>query len=376
MRKAAIRFSIIMPCYNATPYLAKCLDSIFVNDVAKSEIILVDDGSTDDFILTVQDYFGRRLKGERTKFTYKGASVIVLLQENQGVSAARNRGIAESSKDYLLFVDPDDTVASNWLSTLKEHLKENPVDLCVYGFSTFYESLANAKDKSYITLPCRNYFFTENAQSIERLLPRWIGISLRQTQSWAETGNVTPRREFGAVWRNAYRRKFIVEHNILFDEKIKVNEDSIFNANCAFHAETVSSLDTSLYMYVARIESAMVKLCQDSKDMINNAVAVLGARKRLVAQLAEKGYAGADEWVCGSTLFTLFELMGTIKSKNYGLLCDTYIKDPFVKGVIKDMPFVGKRIFDINLLLMKCHLYPVVFLMTRLAAKMGIIIWK
>ncbi len=375
MRKAAIRFSVIIPCYNVTPYLAKCLDSIFVNDVAKSEIILVDDGSTDDFILTVQDYFGRRLKGERTKFTYKGASVIVLLQENGGVSAARNRGIAESSKDYLLFVDPDDTVASNWLSTLNEHLKENPVDLCVYGFSTFYESLSNSKDKSYITLPCRNYFFTENEQSIERLLPRWIGISLRQTRSWAQTGNVTPRREFGAVWRNAYCRDFIVEHNILFDEKIKVNEDSIFNANCAFHARTVSSLDISLYMYVARMESAMVKLCQDSESMIRNAVAVLNARKQLVKKLKEKGY-DADEWVCGSTLFTLFELMGTIKSKTYPILRDNYIKDPFVKGVIKDMPFVGKRIFDINLLLMKCHLYPVVFLMTRLAAKMGIIIWK
>ena len=102
-----IKVSVIVPVFNASKYISKTLDSIISQDFDGFEIIVVDDGSTDNSL-------------EIIKKTLDDCEIPhnVIHQENAGVSVARNVGIDASNGDYLVFVDADDYVSQNHLSSL------------------------------------------------------------------------------------------------------------------------------------------------------------------------------------------------------------------------------------------------------------------
>ena len=98
--------SVIVPVYNVKPYINDCIESILRQSYPKLEIILIDDGSTDGSGADCDNY-------ARTNPRIK-----VIHQENQGLSAARNRGIKESTGAYITFVDSDDYVAPDYVQYL------------------------------------------------------------------------------------------------------------------------------------------------------------------------------------------------------------------------------------------------------------------
>lgn len=102
-----IKVSVIVPVYNAGEYIGKTLDSIISQDFDSFEVIVIDDGSTDNSLEIINN-------------TLKDSNVShkIIHQENAGVSVARNAGIDESEGDYLVFVDADDYVSQNHLSSL------------------------------------------------------------------------------------------------------------------------------------------------------------------------------------------------------------------------------------------------------------------
>ena len=102
-----LKVSVIVPVYNASQYIGKTLDSIIAQDFDSFEIIVIDDGSTDDSM----EIINQCLDG--CEMPHK-----VIHQENAGVSVARNVGIEESKGDYLAFVDADDHISKNHLSSL------------------------------------------------------------------------------------------------------------------------------------------------------------------------------------------------------------------------------------------------------------------
>lgn len=85
--------SCIIPAYNAARFIGETLESVFAQSVAMSEVLVVDDGSTDDTIPIVQQY---------------GDAVRVIRQQNAGPAAARNNGVRQSSGDFIAFLDADD----------------------------------------------------------------------------------------------------------------------------------------------------------------------------------------------------------------------------------------------------------------------------
>ena len=101
------KVSVIVPVFNASKYISKTLDSIIDQDFDSYEIIVVDDGSTDNSLGIIKETL------EKTEIPHK-----IIHQENAGVSVARNVGIDESTGDYLVFIDADDHVTSKHLSTL------------------------------------------------------------------------------------------------------------------------------------------------------------------------------------------------------------------------------------------------------------------
>ena len=94
--------SIIIPTYNAEAYLAACLDSLLRQTVQDLQIILVDDGCTDNSLATAQAYAA------------KDSRIEVYLQAHAGQSAARNNGLKHATGEFIAFVDADDTIAPDW----------------------------------------------------------------------------------------------------------------------------------------------------------------------------------------------------------------------------------------------------------------------
>ena len=115
--------SIIIPVYNVEKYLRKCLDSIINQTYKKLEIILIDDGSTDNSGKICEEY------------AKKDDRIIVIHKENAGVSSARNRGIELANGKYIGFIDSDDWIEENMYETLYQNLLQFDVDISMCNYS-------------------------------------------------------------------------------------------------------------------------------------------------------------------------------------------------------------------------------------------------
>lgn len=122
-----LKLSFIVPVYNVAPYLRKCVDSLLAQDYDDYEIILVDDGSTDDSWLIIQEYVSRfrGLEDERIRGIH---------QENGGLSAARNTGIMAAKGEYICFVDSDDYWELNVLGGLMTQVERENLDVLRFDY--------------------------------------------------------------------------------------------------------------------------------------------------------------------------------------------------------------------------------------------------
>jgi teichuronic acid biosynthesis glycosyltransferase TuaG len=109
--------SVIIPCFNVEDFIKETLDSIVVQDEEISEIIVIDDGSTDGSASIIK--------------SYSDARIIYLHQSNKGVSFARNRGLKESKGEFVVFFDADDKMSHQFLKSRKKALDNNrDADFC------------------------------------------------------------------------------------------------------------------------------------------------------------------------------------------------------------------------------------------------------
>lgn len=115
------KVSIVIPLYNASQYIEECLNSCLRQDYANCEIIVVNDGSTDDSAERIKPYLNR------IKYIY---------QENMGGSAARNSGLDNADGEYVYFLDADDTIFPDTISNLVDSIEKNDSDLCIGAFET------------------------------------------------------------------------------------------------------------------------------------------------------------------------------------------------------------------------------------------------
>ena len=121
--------SIIVPVYNVAPYLRKCVDSLLAQDYFDYEIILVDDGSTDDSGAICDEY------ASPSHITHHPSHIIrVIHQKNAGLSAARNTGIGAAHGQYVMFVDSDDYLCPNVIGTLMSQVEREQLDVLRFDY--------------------------------------------------------------------------------------------------------------------------------------------------------------------------------------------------------------------------------------------------
>ena len=111
-----MKFSIIIPLYNKAPYVRKALETVCAQTYREYEIIVINDGSTDNSAIIAEDY----LNG------VEGISYKILSQQNAGVSAARNNGVAQASGDYIAFLDADDWWEPTFLEKMAKFIEDCP----------------------------------------------------------------------------------------------------------------------------------------------------------------------------------------------------------------------------------------------------------
>ena len=131
-----MKLSIIVPVYNVAPYLRKCVDSLLAQDISDYEIILVNDGSTDNSGAIADELVDAfRLSPLASRLEMR-----VIHQANAGLSAARNTGIAVAQGDYIMFVDSDDYLQPNTLGTLLVQAERDNLDVLRFRYQNVKEN--------------------------------------------------------------------------------------------------------------------------------------------------------------------------------------------------------------------------------------------
>lgn len=145
-------FSIIIPYYKKRQYIERCLDAVLSQTFQDFEIILVDDGSQDDIADLVADKYSGKLK--------------LIQQKNQGVSVARNKGIANATRDYIAFLDADDCWCTKYLEYVSHVLKnQENVKIIGSGYSSDLDVLVD-KNEDLIYQKIENYFTTSHIRNL------------------------------------------------------------------------------------------------------------------------------------------------------------------------------------------------------------------
>lgn len=221
-----MKISIVVPIYNLEKYIHNTLDSIIKQSSQNFELILVDDGSTDDSINVVNEFL------KENSFT----NFRLIKKDNGGVSLARNRGLAEASGDYVLFLDGDDYIAFNLIEEINYYIKEfNAPDVLSWGYNTVNENkeiVSKYKDK--YSLVFKELTGTEALSSI-----------LVDKDMWICTGNVL------------YKRDFLLLENLKYTEGCRYAEDQEFNYKALSIASKVIFIGEALMFYLIRETSAM-----------------------------------------------------------------------------------------------------------------------
>ena len=202
------RLSVIVPVFNAVPYLQTCVDSLLSQRYTDFEVLLVDDGSVDGSGVLCDELSG------------KDPRVMVLHKENGGVCSARNCGIDHARGEFIVFVDADDFVTDVYL----EHLMESDADMVVIGLRKF-----GAKNETQ--MPSKRNDFRIN--------------------SLAEHWNTPPELNYLYCYSCAkrFRTRIIREQGIRFDETLFFQEDLHFNMRYYCHVETFTEMPFADYLY-------------------------------------------------------------------------------------------------------------------------------
>ncbi|MDN5372942.1 MAG: hypothetical protein PWR19_1988 [Carnobacterium sp.] len=226
--------SIIIPIYNTADYLDKMIDSILNQTYQNIEVILIDDGSTDESLKKCLQY---KIRDKRIK---------VFNQANSGVSVARNRGIQESNGEFLFFFDGDDYVEQNIVEIMLKNLTRD-IDMVVCGITIHNHYLTNQESH-------RGIAEKEKTISMENLAFNYW--------EYYELGVIN------SPCNKLFRKSIIDQYQLEFPEGIKMGEDAYFNLSYFSHSRRIKILKDPLYHYFIYSGQSSKKINTDHYQMM------------------------------------------------------------------------------------------------------------
>lgn len=211
-----MHLSIIIPIYNASSYLHSCLDSLLSQPIQDFELILVDDGSTDNSASICGAYVA---KDERIK---------ILHEPHKGVAHSRQLGLEQARGEYILYVDADDRVAPEMIADM-------------------YWTAINEKADIVI---CDYLELTHDGEVYRKQQPTLLsGVAILE--------DILEGRLYGALWNKMMRREWLLQTKASFPQCLTMREDLIFLSRCLPYASKIAYIPKAYYGYERRNTSAL-----------------------------------------------------------------------------------------------------------------------
>lgn len=216
--------SVIVPIYNVEDYVDKCINSLLNQSDSDYEIILVNDGSTDSSADIMDKY--------NSVYNIK-----IIHQENSGVSVARNVGINESTGDWITFVDGDDFVEPNFISSLQRIITNNYCDMVVFNYKAFFneDNVFNCRMLPY----SRNRYISEEKSFYQK----------RMISQYYLGGDRKTIVSSGTTWCKLIKKDIIVNNSIKFKPGLIRAQDTVFWLNATEKVDEIFFLNENLYNY-------------------------------------------------------------------------------------------------------------------------------
>ena len=296
-----MKLSIIVPIYNVAPYLRKCVDSLLAQDISDYEIILVDDGSTDDSGAIADELvYAFRLSPLASRLKMR-----VIHQANAGLSAARNSGITVAQGDYILFVDSDDYLQPNTLGALLEQADRDNLDVLRFRYQ-------NVKENGEVFVPHEGMKTDYNDYSSNPT----DGLNFLNERMWVQ----------------CYVVQFLVKIEIVRQELFTPGiyfEDTDWTPRMLLRAERVASTDLVVYNYLWREGSITLsqKDLAKMRKQLQDKLALIGKLNALGNTVAHR------RWFDGMISGLVINVVGLIASTFYSER-KQYIKQIKALGVL------------------------------------------
>lgn len=208
------KVSVIIPAYNIDKYIERCVKSVVCQDYDNLEIIVIDDGSTDDTPIICD------------RLAKKHSNVSVIHQKNRGLSEARNNGIKRSSGKFISLIDGDDEVEVDFVSSLMQRIAEDGSDIAICGYKTVDES-----EELLETTSITNTVMSGSDATIE-LLTKQSDL-------------------FVIAWNKIYRKTLFSDNAICYP-KGRIHEDNLTTYKLLSKAKKVSVVSDCGYKYYKR----------------------------------------------------------------------------------------------------------------------------
>lgn len=211
-----MRISVIIPVYNASDTIERCIDSLAFQLNEDDEIIVIDDGSSDDSL-------------KKCKELKKRWGIRIYTQSNAGVGATRNRGIYLANNEWIVFVDADDFVDKEFRKKIEKNISDEFDMIFFEHFNEDAENCLAKSEKEYIVEKSdienyvRNCFLADNS-----------GYG---------------QFDFRSVWANVYKKDFLCRKRILFETDVLIGEDMLFVLDNLDKAEKIKVVSIPIYHY-------------------------------------------------------------------------------------------------------------------------------
>ena len=228
------KVSVIIPVYNSSKFLKRCLDSLMQQTLKDIEYIFINDASTDDSLAILRDY--------ESKYTNR-AIIIIDLKKNEGIANARNIGITYANGEYVTHCDSDDWIETETYESLYNSAKSRNADIASCNFIYEYPNYQHIVRQPYAS---------EKEECIKKLLNGAI---------------------FPSLWASIIKRELIVKYHLHFPKGLNMGEDLFFNIQAYYYSSTIISTDKAFYHYCHYQDSVCV---QRSRASINSDIKIAG----------------------------------------------------------------------------------------------------
>ncbi len=232
-----VKVSVIVPVYNAKNYLDRCMQHLLSQTLSDIEIILVDDGSTDDSLSICRTYAANANK-------IGGIFIQVIHQSNQGPAAARNAGLFCAAGKWIAFVDPDDYVSPDYCRASYEYAETTDADIVMFDAVREKEPLVLADDSMLIE--AQDHIMNLRCAILYPYMLRYSpNLHIKDQYQSTHKSDIA----IAAPWNKLYKKSFLNDNNLIFPEQLKTLDDMTFNYLAFGSSPKVAYLHRKLYHY-------------------------------------------------------------------------------------------------------------------------------